>query len=108
MSADLVTWFRACLDEDAELAQQIVDRDAWHGIHVDSATVVATHINRWDPARVLAEVAAKRELLALHDDGGRDCVTCGDAGVVGYPCPTARALVAPFASRAGFDPSWLD
>lgn len=62
-SETLADWLRRAIERDAEIAQQIVDRDSWHGIHVDSATVVATHINRHDPARVLRDVAAKRALL---------------------------------------------
>src|SRR5688500_18090508 len=83
----------------------------------------AAHIARWDPARVLAEVAAKRAIIDEEtfaaNDGTPNCqghpgpwLNHGDHGP-GYcrdysDSRILRALVAPFASRAGFDPSWLD
>src|SRR5688500_16000326 len=75
------------------------------------------------PARVLAEVAAKRAILDEETFAARD----GTPNCQGHPGPwlnhgdhgpgycrdysdsrILRALVAPYASRAGFDPSWLD
>lgn len=67
----------------------------------------------------LAELAALRTVLDLHSPAGVTsdppykwaCSVCHrrDGWWAGeYPCTTVRLLVAPFASRPGFDPSWLD
>lgn len=151
---DLVAFLKSALDQDEQDARAAVESglDRWaadpgdrHQIRLDDRpgaprlgavvawTVAAAqvpHIARWDPARVLAEVAAKRAILELHqieiteirgprfdEYSGRplerewevNCAVCGWAGLdPATACATLRALVAPFASRAGFDPSWLD
>lgn len=64
-----------------------------------------------DEARLLAEVAAKRAVLELHEPydseehGGLACWTCGPGGFP-YPCVTLRALVQPFAGHPDFNPGW--
>jgi hypothetical protein len=76
------------------------------------------HIARWDPVRVLAECAAKRAVLELHTPSEawtvptmpgarqrRACVTCGnyeDGPVIDWPCATALAVAAPFASHPDY------
>lgn len=85
------------------------------------ATDIAAHIARHDPARVLAEVAAKRRVLERHHpaaDGEMAwhvgaCVGCGTEGEFADPrtpdvndCPELRDLAAPYASRPGFKPEW--
>lgn len=83
--SDLVTFLRARLDEDEDRAKRAAfgwgaewraDRDdqddEWWAVHADGKTNmvssedgdVAQHIALHDPARVLADVAAKREILA--------------------------------------------
>jgi hypothetical protein len=69
------------------------------------------------PARVLADIAAKRRILARHssfdfpadeDDGPGDyawtpsCDHCHQP----WPCPDLLDLAAPFADRRGFRPEW--
>ena len=64
----------------------------------------AEHIARWNPARVMAEVEAKRRLLARHDRIGtrwvghpradrevRYCMGCDEV----FPCETVRLLALP-------------
>jgi hypothetical protein len=78
---------------------------------------VAEHIARWDPARVLAEIAAKRRILARHaeydfpynpDDGPGDyawtprCDKCFEP----WPCPDLLDLAAPCAGRPGWRDGW--
>ncbi len=86
----------------------------------DSAS--PAHIARHDPARVLAEVEAKRGLVELHATKltargtyeGRDyrsCLTCDptppmDAPNPG-PCATLKLLALPFADHPECHPSWL-
>ena len=84
----------------------------------------AQHIAAHDPARVLADIAAKRLLFALHEPQAdvriRDgkyvqdppkCTICfmpyprrGTSEL--WPCPTVRLLAAPFASHPDFKPGW--
>lgn len=78
------------------------------------------------PARVLAEVEAKRAILADHVNGnaGWDngawadddfplpayCVRCEDRkrhDAAPWPCPTLRALALPYADHPECHPSWL-
>lgn len=66
-------------------------------------TTDALHIARWDPARVLAEIAAKRRILALEPDG--------DHG--GYPDGYSSAkhealalLALPYADHPDYREQW--
>ena len=70
------------------------------------------HIARWDPARVLREVEAKRRIIDEHPcredsiDGSRTCPTC----IVDWqwpkfepwPCLTLRLLALPYADHAEY------
>src|SRR5690606_7736734 len=71
----------------------------------------ATHIAEWDPARVLREIDAKRQVIALHrpveqrstgSGGGTvtDCQVCSHFPAQ-YPCATLRLLALPYADRPG-------
>lgn len=81
----------------------------------------ACHIARHDPARVLAEVAAKRSIIALHAQvdivgpGGEDMAACGACGdttdeylATCWPCDTLKHLAAPYADHPDYDPTWAD
>jgi hypothetical protein len=66
----------------------------------------AEHIARWDPARVLAEVEAKRRVIDL-------CATVGDTelsriGVEAHDLAfgVLDALAQPYADHSDFDPAW--
>jgi hypothetical protein len=133
---ELVTWLNAALDDDERIAKAAGERSPnWHaneegygagavehdGKHY--APIVydegypsedeAEHIARHDPARVLAEVAAKRRILALHSEPH----LCPDVdGILGGgmysayvtpdECPTVRVLALPYAGREGWNPTW--
>ena len=65
------------------------------------------------PARVLAEVAAKRRTLARHaNDGHGGCEGCGyEYGDISPrydidECPELRDLAAPYADHPDYDPAW--
>jgi hypothetical protein len=59
---NLIAFLRAALDRDEQAA--LAGERYWHGIRIESATEAEEgHIRRWDPARVLAEVQAKRAIL---------------------------------------------
>lgn len=80
------------------------------------------HIARHDPARVLAEVAAKRAILAehthgeavqqddnqKHDFGCHTChadTHCGETMGYGW-CQTVRLMDAVYADHPDFGPAW--
>jgi hypothetical protein len=77
------------------------------GVDIDQSD--AAHIAHWDPARVLAECAAKRRIVAHHtpayDPRGlkpRDvCLHPSD-----NPCPTLRLLAQPYRDRDGYRQEW--
>jgi hypothetical protein len=77
-----------------------------HGYH----TTTAAHLAMHDPARILAEVAAKRRILELHApipsgkfSDGSPVVRCHN-GCGSSPCDTVRLLAAPYRSEPAFDP----
>lgn len=67
-----------------------------------------------DPAHVLADIAAKRAILALHtcqcpDPDCRDCGECSGAhhaDPTPAPCGTVKVLAQPHAEHPDFDPAW--
>ena len=131
---DLIAWLRAQLDEDERLARAAqIDELVWQsgpGVSYDTQGWVravsnddswmicethtraqSDHIARHDPARVLAEVEAKRAILDLHDsDGGHECVgpadAWGTATIHAQTCPTLRLLAQPYADRHGYREEW--
>jgi hypothetical protein len=71
----------------------------------------ASHIARHDPARVLAECAAKRRIVDEHAGGGGSiCSVCADGmwnlERASLPCDTLRILALPYAACDGYDPAW--
>jgi pyrimidine deaminase RibD-like protein len=73
-------------------ARQILYRAGWHAERAEA------HIARHDPARVLADVAAKRAIVALHP--------CDDCGMGNDPCSTLRLLAQPYAEHPDYDEEW--
>jgi hypothetical protein len=123
MSDDLVAFLRARLDDD-EWTARAAKPGPWHA---DGGSVYATHptdevvgytdsaehIARHDPARVLAEVEAKRRLLELHEPGemeyveGDVCMACDLRGEGPYyPCLTLRLLALPHAEHPDYRDEW--
>lgn len=84
------------------------------------ADATGEHIARHDPARVLAEVAAKRAIVELHglhpnchaDIDGPDyliCAICHDYrrhDAARWPCATLRALALPHADHPEYREEW--
>lgn len=135
--ADIAQFLAARLDEDerAAHAAQLRRPTPWqqrpaeggalpNGVWVDDAfddgvavangSYVADHILRHDPARVLADVAAKRRILARHCTAGttRACDGCGWDREDNHnvedidDCPELRDLAAPYAEHPDYDPAW--
>ena len=89
--------------------------------------VYRRHIARYDPARALREVAAKRATLELHKPDGNpadewygsnvSCTECGGFHLVaGYgargfsrhwPCKTLRLLAAMWNDHPDYEPEWV-
>ncbi len=121
---DLVAFLAARLDEDEQAAQSAVDELAnWGGpwlaiaddiakrAHFD-ADEIGEHIARWDPARVLAEVEAKRRIIDEHEPLQNGCCdTCCEDGPYGdsnqaWPCRTVRLLALPYADHPDYREEW--
>lgn len=125
--SELIAWLRAQLDEDERvaLAAQSVDGGVFDGAgivvmraatgtrSVTLTSVVARHIARHDPARVLAEVAAKRAIVDQHTVTATSEVF-GEVSTVTY-CPICRndgqcmtlwLLAQPYAERPGYREEW--
>lgn len=111
---DLVAFLRARLDDDEQAAREAAvwwgDADEpgeaphwrpvpcghiWNdqdgGIADEVADRHAAHIARHDPARVLAEVEAKRRMVDEHGNG---------------TCRTLRLLALPYADHPDYRPEW--
>lgn len=81
------------------------------------------HFARHDPARVLAECAAKRAIATLHgpvedlgwksgaENAGNEYLWCGSCGSLDdspepFPCGTLRHLAAVYAYHPDYDEEW--
>ena len=157
---DLVQFLHTRLDEDEQTARAVEDGSApWDGQWVaDGSDALRTrnghvlayghrttdgrdlpvplrpglvdHVARHDPARVLAEVDAKRQTVARHvperrrltlvdAEGGTTsfafyvCTACTPnrtiehgQGIVEWPCPDARVLALPYADHPDYRGTW--
>jgi hypothetical protein len=135
---DLVEWLRAQLDEDERVAQDALKRATttrrWIGGEWVEDVVQPPEWRRsvWEPARVLREIDAKRQLLAdlsaeqheVVDDCWYTCAaatderdggeTCDDTRR-GGPCDCGRdkrvarrlrLFALPYADRPGYREEW--
>ncbi|MFB7213092.1 DUF6221 family protein [Streptomyces sp. NPDC056255] len=124
---DLMQFLRDRLDEDESVARTAgggstdglrwLDHGSESGLVSDDAGMMVTHkpstddehaahIARHDPARVLREVEAKRQIIDRHQPGttehvdGDVCMVCevrGDGPY--YPCATVRLLALPYVDH---------
>lgn len=129
---DLVAFLRARLDED-EAAARAASAGPWvqqvgyisggpdGRVHVAQQAQAwnADHIARHDPARVLAEIDAKRRIVDLHAPARPralphrepGCLTCTTAQVWDTAageatCETLRLLALPYAGHPGYRETW--
>lgn len=131
---DLVAFLRARLDEDEAVARA-AEPGPWstNGYEIvtraddrDLADVYGgggstpDHIARHDPARVLAEVEAKRRIIEMHEtepaipevycDHGTHSpgkpAMCAACGYEEAPCPTLRLLAIPYADHPDYRQEW--
>jgi hypothetical protein len=79
------------------------------GAHTEE---VAAHITEWDPARVLREIDAKRQIAEQHRPVGYGnvclsyCHTRTPSEPQTWPCLTLRLLALPYAGRPGYREEW--
>ena len=119
---DLITWYLAQLDEDEAAARSAYyEGQRWLSeeedvlrwpddelVHIAARKRDAAHIVRHDPAHVLADIAARRAIVALHT-GMHECSSFGDAFRCVHEfevCDTVRHLASVYAHRPGYDPAW--
>jgi Family of unknown function (DUF6221) len=86
----------------------------WEAGSREAADRLGEHIARWDPARVLAECAAKRAIVDEHrpdellsgpnDPRCRRCFEYPSGHNFAHPCRTLRLLAQPYADRPGYLP----
>lgn len=144
MMTELVKWLTAQLDEDERIAQQacewpwtlhpegdkilrhndgsyddwedeqliVVETHAWSS---QAARDNAAHVIRWEPSRVVADVTAKRRILAMHEPYQtvnpqgvhcRYCCDCDDEWPRKWPCETLRLLASAYKRRDGYRTEW--
>ena len=133
MTADLITWLRAQLDEDERIARATRGLGKWSAYRegggdgwafedesgegaeaIVGDETTARHNVRHDPARVLREVEAKRRILdemATTIAGVRQVLVCDDAcecgpGDPGSTCHIVRLLALPYADQPGYRREW--
>ncbi|MBT3077622.1 MULTISPECIES: DUF6221 family protein [Streptomyces] len=129
MTDALVTFVKARLDEDEQVAQAATQGEwVWSrefvtppGYHHRTIGPLepgdSAHIARQDPARTLREVEAKRQLLDEHQDvNDGSCGTCvdgrwgypthGGSSPQPYPCRTLRLLALPYSDHTDYQEKW--
>lgn len=120
MTVDLIAFLSARLDEDERATRSVAADygDTWtvagedwvrgsNGADVISEPGAPTaHMARHDPARVLREIEAKRQILALHGgDLAKQSMFCGHCEH-DTPCPTLRLLALPYADHPDYRDVW--
>ncbi|SCL43181.1 hypothetical protein GA0074692_6751 [Micromonospora pallida] len=121
---DLVTWIRQQLDDDERLARAAYQPN-WRWYTEDKVVVTkqddageceqwipvgtrsdGAHMARHDPARVLAEVDAKRRLLTQFELRGNSVRGIVQPSTGGVWDDLLRMLALPYADRSGYRSEW--
>lgn len=115
---ELIAFVRQQLDEEAEDAQALADLfaagGAWVargievlGVAVTESSAHARHITRWDPARVLAEVEAKRRILDLWSSSDATAEFPNfDGGHATALEDVIGIMAQPYAGQPGWREEW--
>jgi hypothetical protein len=106
----ITEFLTARYDEDEAVAQAalyVPGSDEFNWSDVDYNSVVASaHGMRWEPARVLADISAKRRVLLIWTDPtGRWSAEQADAAR-SIKERALRYLAQPYAEHPDFDPAW--
>lgn len=119
MTDSLVAFLRARLDEEQREAEAALERTTTTRRRIGGQWVEGTiqppewRRSVWPPARVLAEVDAKRRIIEQHTvteasefEGKTDTITycpiCRNDG----ECPTLRLLALPYADHPDYRAEW--
>lgn len=108
MTDGLITWLRAQLDEDERVAlwakrQREEDGSSWWWDSPDPTSGAENLISRHNPARVLAEVEAKR---ALIEETIRPFLNVGETTMSRVAWLSLRLVALPYADRPGYLDEW--
>ncbi|MFE0651072.1 DUF6221 family protein [Streptomyces sp. NPDC059534] len=122
---DLIAFLRARLDEDEQIARAPhpaflaweYDASVWQIRDLGNGNELANvlprraygeHIARHDPARVLAEVDAKRELLSCYEAMAADVlvVTGVESILSEYRRVILPGLALPYADHPDYQDAW--
>lgn len=113
---DLVEFLTARLDEDEQVARAA--GDGWYGYDPEQAIAMVPvedtqHIARHSPARVLAEVDAKRRVIAQWEDArsqARNPVSSDNYRAArieqGALAEVMCLLALPYADHPDYDKAW--
>lgn len=131
--SELLDFIRARLDEDEQAARKagetcaapwfnkvtvepggytdgrIVDDNGYTVVHVEDQTPEfdeAEHIVRWNPARVLAEVEAKRRMLSAWPDPTGEWSAAEAAAARAVKERIYRLLALPYADHPDYRAEW--
>lgn len=124
---ELVAFLRRCLNVDERSVRCLEREGLWlctrcngemtSAARLDDHLFTAHGVREWGRARVLAEVQAKRAILAIHaesdfpydpENGPGDyswiarCQGCYEDA----PCTTVRLLAQPYAGQDGWREEW--
>jgi hypothetical protein len=111
-AASVADWHVA---ERAATGTFVATRDQWDRVTEIVPTyggAHSAHIAEHDPARVLRDIEAKRQIVKQHRPVGYGgvclslCHTRAPGQPQTWPCLTLRLLALPFADRPGFQESW--
>jgi hypothetical protein len=96
----------ARVDDDEFLAERMVRARVGAEHHTGDVTGLGT----WDPRRVLASCAARRQLVLTHRVGGSTraltACGCGRPGASCPPCQTLRALALEWSGHPDYQAEW--
>jgi hypothetical protein len=107
----IVEFLNAQLDEDERVAGELEAS----GFNADGRRVLdvwpfsdgTKWPRRWNPVRVLDDVAATRAVVALHKPyQGVGCGSCSAVGSPARPCLTLRLLVSVYSDQLGYQEEW--
>ena len=109
MTADLVEFLNARLDEDEVAARDLLKPYAWgYSVFYEASQEELAHIERYRPARVLADVQAQRAILAEHERRAKlivDGYYDDHADLVDLDW-LVRLLAQPYADHADYRQDW--
>jgi hypothetical protein len=104
---EIMAFLNARLDEDEAIARAAVSFDYGVSDWCDDGDPVNAHIARHDPARVLRDIAAKREILRRATFGGKLPRIAPTPTLAVEVLDRVVALLAQaYSDHPDYDPAW--